>query len=111
MDLNLTTERLLLRPVILSDVDLAIEMFTDPAVVKFIEEPSTPDEIAGDMPMWLKRGGGGCIGIWCITDRLSGEKLGTTYLHPLSAEGHDTDWDLIVPDAPCPRTMWRLATS
>jgi ribosomal-protein-alanine N-acetyltransferase len=99
MELNLTTERLLLRPVILSDVDLAIEMFTDPAVMKFVEEPATPDQVVADMPTWIKRGGGGCIGIWCITDRITGEKFGDTYLLPFSAEEDDNDWNLVVPDA------------
>ena len=34
MELDLTTERLLLRPVALADIDLAIKMFTDLDVVK-----------------------------------------------------------------------------
>ncbi len=36
MNLDLMTERIILTPLALTDVDLALEMFTDPDVVKFI---------------------------------------------------------------------------
>lgn len=100
MELELTTDRLLLRPVDLPDVDLALEMFTDPAVMKFNGDAvMTPDAIAAEMPTVVKRGGGGCIGIWCVTDRETGEKLGDTFLLPQPIDEDDTNWDLVVPDA------------
>ncbi len=100
MELNLTTERLLLRPVALSDIDLALAMFTDPDVVKYDGEiVMTEDEITAEMPTVVKRGGGGCIGIWCVTDRITGEKLGDTFLLPQPIDEDDTDWDMVVPDA------------
>ncbi|MFP6745342.1 MAG: GNAT family N-acetyltransferase [Alphaproteobacteria bacterium] len=78
MELDLTTERLLLRPVTLADIDLAIEMFTDLDVVKYNGNVlMTLDAIADEMPTWVKRGGGGCIGIWCVTDRATGKILET----------------------------------
>ena len=98
MELELTTERLSLRPVALSDIDLAIEMFTDPAVVEYVGKLMTADEIADKMPTWTKRGGGGCIGLWCVADR-QGEKFGSAALLPLSTDKDDTDWDLVVPNA------------
>jgi len=97
MELNLATERLLLRPVTLSDVDLAVEMFTDPAVVKHVGKLMTPDVITDEMPKWVRRGGEGCIGVWCVTDRGTGEKLGTAVLLPLPVDEDDTNWDLIIP--------------
>lgn len=97
MELVLTTERLLLQPLTLSDVDLAIEMFTDPAVVKHVGKLMTPDQITDEMPKWVRRGGDGCIGVWCITDRRTGEKLGTAVLLPLPVDEDDTNWDLVVP--------------
>ena len=99
MELDLVTERLLLRPATLSDVDLATEMFTDPAVVRYAAKQMTPDEITDRMPKWVKRGGGGCIGIWCVTDRWTGEKFGTAVLLPLPVDEDDTNWDLVVPNA------------
>ena len=99
MELDLTTERLLLRPVALSGIDQAIKMFTDPAVMKYVGEVKTPDEIIDRMPTWVKRGGGGCIGVWCVVDRQTGEKFGAVFLLPQPIEEDDTNWDLVVPNA------------
>ena len=50
-----------------------------------------------------RRGGNGGIGIWCIADRKTGEKLGSTYLLPMPIDEDDTDFSLVVmgqmPDA------------
>lgn len=97
MDLTLATERLLLRPVTLSDIDLAVELFTDPGVVRHVGGLMTPDAIVKEMPMWTRRGGdGGCIGVWCVSDRQTSEKLGTGALLPMPIEDDDTDWDTVV---------------
>jgi RimJ/RimL family protein N-acetyltransferase len=49
------------------------------------------------MHVWTRRGGNGCIGIWCVSDRDSGEKFGSAALLPMPVEGDDTDFDLVVP--------------
>ncbi len=95
MDLNLTTERLLLRPATMAHLDLATELFTDPAVVKYVSKLMTPDEVADGLPKWINRGGGGCIGIWCATDRQTEERIGTGALLPMPIDEEDTNWDLI----------------
>ncbi len=100
MELNLATERLLLRPVILSDIDLALAMFTDPDVTKYDGDGvMTADKITAEMSTIVKRGGGGCIGIWTAVDRATGEKLGDTFLLPQPIDEDDTNWDLVVPNA------------
>lgn len=95
MKLELHSQRLLLRPLAAEDLELAVELFTDPEVMTFVGEPYTAEKIAEEMPVALSRGGAGCIGIWCILDRVTGEKLGETFLLPLAIEGDDTDWDLV----------------
>jgi len=50
------------------------------------------------MSDWLKRGGG-CIGIWCIADRNTGEKYGTIFLLPMPIDEEDTNYRLILPNS------------
>lgn len=95
MDLVLETERLLLRPLELADVDLGITLFTDPVVTKYAGRTYTPEEVAEQMPTVVRRCAGGAIGIWCVTDKATDEKLGTAILLPLPVELDDTDWDLV----------------
>lgn len=97
MHLILETERLRLTPLSVADVELAVEMFTSPAVMVFLGDLVTEDEIREEMPLWTKRGGDGCIGIWCVSDRSTGEKLGTTFLLPIPIDEDDTDWNKVVP--------------
>jgi ribosomal-protein-alanine N-acetyltransferase len=103
MKLELHTERLRFTPFVADDLDLALEMWTDPEVVKYICDPMTEAEIHQEMPNSIKRGGNGGIGIWCIADRRTGEKLGDAYLLPLPIDEDDTDFSLVVmgqmPDA------------
>lgn len=97
MELELLTERLRLTPFAEADVDIALAMFTDPAVQKYAGGVITEEKVHADVPKWVRRGGNGCIGIWCISDRSSGEKLGTAALLPIPIEADDTDFDLVVP--------------
>ena len=97
MNLVLHSERLTLTPLDASDVDLALEMFTDPDVLRYAGGAVKEDEIRRDMANWTKRGGNGCIGIWCIADRGSGEKFGSTALLPMPVDEDDTDYDLVIP--------------
>jgi len=98
MNLVLRSERLLLRPLAESDLDLGIELLTDPAVTKYVCKTYTEDRVAEEMPTVVKRCAGGAIGIWCVIARASGEKLGTAVLLPLPIEQDDTDWDLVAGD-------------
>jgi len=96
MKLELQTQRLLLTPLELTDVDLAVELWTNPEVVKYVCEVVTEAEIRQEMSDATKRGGNGGIGIWCIADRRTREKLGSTYLLPMPIDQDDTDFSLVV---------------
>ena len=97
MNLILHSKRLTLTPFDAPDVDLAIEMFTDPDVLRFVGGAREEDEIRRDMSNWTKRGGNGCIGIWCISETSSGEKFGSAALLPMPVEEDDTDYSLVIP--------------
>ena len=98
MNLNLKSERLLLRPLAEPDSDVGIETFTDPAVTRYICQTYTEEQVIEEMPTVTKRCAEGCIGIWCVIDQSTEEKLGTATngkrptLHPESA-GHDSFTD------------------
>ncbi|MBT4890386.1 MAG: GNAT family N-acetyltransferase [Rhodospirillales bacterium] len=79
----------------MDDLDLAVELFTDPEVVQYVCDVMTPDSIEQALPTYIKRCGGGCIGVWCITETSSNQKLGTVALLPLPIELDDTDWSLL----------------
>jgi RimJ/RimL family protein N-acetyltransferase len=98
MNLKLHTERLLMTPLAPTDLDLALEMWTDPEVVKYVCELMNKDTIGKEMSNWTKRGGNGCIGIWCISDRETGEKYGSAMLLSMPVDRDDTDYSLVVPD-------------
>jgi len=98
MDLILKSERLLLRPLMETDLDVEIEIGTDPGVMKYIVEPKTEDQIAQEMPNYVRRCAGGCIGIWCVTDRSTEEKFGTAILLPLPIDEDYRNWDLVAGD-------------
>ena len=101
MNLELQSERLLQRPLSESDLDIAVEILTDPKVMRYVAAVYTREQVAEEMPVVLKRGGGGCVGIWCVVDRAVGEKLGTAALLPIPIEEKDTNWDLVGgPDLP-----------
>ena len=97
MDRALNTQRLTLIPFDRSDVDIALELFTSPEVRRFAGGVMTAEDVRTSMRRWVRRGGNGCIGVWCITDSGSGEKLGTGALLPMPIEEDETDWDQVVP--------------
>ncbi len=103
MNLELLSDRLRLTPLELTDLDLSIALWTDPEVVRYICEAMTEREVAEEMADAVRRGSDGEIGIWCVADRITGEKLGSTYLLPMPIEEDDIDYKLIVmgqmPDA------------
>lgn len=97
-DLVLETDRLILRPLTLDDLDLAIALFTNPDVVKYVCDVFTPQEIEEHLPIEVKRAAGGRIGIWTATRKDTGARIGTCILLPLPIETEDTDWSLMVED-------------
>lgn len=97
MNLELHSERLALTPFSPTDLDLCFEMFTNPEVVKYAGGLMTRGAIRKEMCNWTKRGGDGCIGIWCISDRKTGEKYGSAALLPLPIEEDNTDFSLVTP--------------
>ncbi|MEM7281516.1 MAG: GNAT family N-acetyltransferase [Pseudomonadota bacterium] len=98
MKLDLQTPRLILRPLSHEDIDISIEMFTDPLVCQFVCDVMCEDEISEAMTKWVKRGAGGRIGIWCITRSGSGEKIGSVFILPMPYHEDDTNYDHVVMD-------------
>jgi ribosomal-protein-alanine N-acetyltransferase len=97
MNLVLCSKRLTLTPFDGPDFDLAMEMFTDPDVLRYAGGVMDEDEIREQMSNWIKRGGNGCIGIWSVSDRGNGEKLGSAALLPMPIDEDDTDFGLVIP--------------
>ena len=95
MELTLTTDRLLLRPVTLEDADISLELLTDPEIMRYIGSPISEREVVDNLPREVKRSGGGCIGIWTILETQTNEKIGSALLLPLPIELDDTDWSLL----------------
>ena len=95
IDLVLETPRLRLRPLGPEDIDLALDMFTDADVSRYVGGTLTPDDIRVAFPSWTRRCGGGTIGVWCVTDREDSTKLGTGVLLPMPVDHDDTEWHLI----------------
>ena len=98
MILLLESQRLLLRPLEAADADLEVEIGTDPEAMKYVGDVETKDKIVRDMAKYTRRCAGGSIGVWCVTDRLTMEKLGSAILLPLPIEEDDTNWDLVLGD-------------
>ena len=95
MELVLKSERLLLRPLAEGDLDLSLDLLTDPAVMKYAGKARSREQLVRQMPLSLRCCAGGAIGIWCVTDPPSGERLGTAVLLPLPIETEDINWDLL----------------
>jgi RimJ/RimL family protein N-acetyltransferase len=98
VNLELETDRLLLRPLVENDWEMALETFMDPEVMKFVADVGSEEALAEEMKTAIRRGAGGRIGVWCVLQRETGEKLGTAILLPLPIEEDDTDWSLVPED-------------
>ena len=95
MSLVFHTERLTLKPISASDIDIALELFTDPQVMEFLWPVETEQEVRNSMEKSMRRAADGAIGVWTVADQDSGEKFGTSALLPLPIVEDDTNWDLI----------------
>ena len=58
MELELFSERLRITPLVADDLDIALELWTDPEVVKYICDVPTEAEIRREMPDSLRSAGG-----------------------------------------------------
>ncbi|MDJ0938485.1 MAG: GNAT family N-acetyltransferase [Woeseiaceae bacterium] len=97
MKLTLDSQRLTLTPFTPDDIDLSFEMFTDPAVVRYTGGVMSDSFIRANVTNWARRGGNGCIGIWTVSDRETGEKYGSVALLPMPVKEKETDFSLLVP--------------
>lgn len=99
VNLSFESERLRFDPLAMDDFDLIVDQWTDPEVVRYVGgETYTVDKLTEEMPKYVRRCADGCIGLWRLTVKATGEKLGTAALLPLPVELDDTDWDLLVGD-------------
>ena len=73
-------------------------MVTDEQVMEYAGGTVAKEKIIEEMEMWTRRGGNGCIGVWCICDRTTGERFGSTALTPLPIDKDDPDWEQVVKD-------------
>ena len=96
--LCLESDRLRYRPISARDIDIATEIFTDPEVIKYVCDLATPEQVAENLPTDCRRGAGGRLGIWIISRKDSGEKIGTAVLLPIPIDQDDTDFSLLVPE-------------
>ena len=93
------TPRLRLRPWAAEDEALGLDLVCDPEVMRFVGQALTEAEARAHMANALRRGAGGRLGIWCVLDRASGEKIGDGVLTPVPIETDTPDWTALVPDA------------
>ncbi|MEL7011749.1 MAG: GNAT family protein [Pseudomonadota bacterium] len=98
-DLTLETQRLRLTPMRAEDVDISKAVRCDSRVMRYVDDAMTPEDVEADMVNSVKRGAGGRIGLWVITRKDTGAKIGTSVLMPVPIEEDDYDWSLLVPVA------------
>jgi RimJ/RimL family protein N-acetyltransferase len=73
-------------------------MFTDEQVMQYAGGTIQKKKIVGEMQMYTRRGGNGCVGVWCICDQTTGASLGSIALLPLPTDKDDTDWGQLIED-------------
>ena len=95
MDLTLYSKRLKISPLSEHDSDIAVQVWTNPEVVRFICDPLTRDEVLEEMPDSVRRAANGAIGIWVISDETSGQKIGSCYLLPMPTTEDDVDYSAL----------------
>ncbi len=96
--LTLETERLILTPYQLEDVDAAKAVLCDERVMRYVGDVMTPEAVEARMPEIIQRGAGGRIGMWLVRRKDTLAKIGDAILLPIPIEQDDTDWSLVVPE-------------
>lgn len=95
----LRSERLLLRPLTAADEDLGRALLMDPEVMEHLGGAYTEERLLREMAVATRRCAQGAIGVWCVLDFESDQKLGTGVLLPLPIEEDDTNWNLVAGEA------------
>ena len=98
-ELTLETERLRLPPMQPEDVDISKAVLCDEQVMRYVSDAMTPAAVEDDMANSVRRGAGGRIGLWVVSRKDTGAKIGTSVLMPVPIEEDDYDWSLLVPEA------------
>jgi len=98
IDLTFESERMAFKPLAEDDLPLAIELWTDPEITKFVGGTTPEETLRRDHHRYMRRCAGGVIGIWTLTPHNQNEKIGTAILLPMPTELNDTDWDLVTGD-------------
>ena len=96
MNLEFESGRLIFKPLSQDDLDLSVELWTNPNITKYAGGTYAEEEIALHHPKFIRRCARGCIGIWTIRKKPAEEKIGTLALLPMPVDEDDTDWDLVV---------------
>ena len=92
------SQRLIFHPLTIGDDDIVRQIFLDVDVMRYAGGVIAPDLISKLLPTWTRRCTGGGVGVWVVSDRQTGEKLGTTALLPMPIFAEDTEWDLVQGD-------------
>jgi RimJ/RimL family protein N-acetyltransferase len=83
---TLDTPRLLLRPLALSDLDRLTEVWTDPAVARFLlTRPRSRAEVEEKLAAMLEHAR--VFGMWALELRATGELIGRCGFYPYAGEG------------------------
>ncbi len=98
MNLDLTTDRLHLKPFSEDDAELWVSLRTSHEVMKHIKAPLTHEAAQAEIPGMCIRGGGGALGFWRVCLRESEEPIGTCILLPLPEHKRDAGWNALSPD-------------
>lgn len=98
-ELVLDTPRLRLTPYTPDDADIASRLWCDAQVMQYIAPALSPEAAAAMMPDAIRRGAGGRLGLWCVQERKTGQKLGECLLTPLPIDTDMTEWHRLVPGA------------
>jgi len=93
VNLTLYTERLILTPLTPQDMPFLAEMRTDPLAMRYIGGVRTLKSVYENADNYLRRSTDGHLGGWCVSDRETGENLGTVRLRPMPIDEASDDWD------------------
>ncbi|RED53498.1 GNAT family N-acetyltransferase [Aestuariispira insulae] len=83
---TLETERFFIRPLQESDLDLMLEMDTDPEIMKHVGGAMTEEEVRSRLPNYLHRDEEKIHGQWCIVSKTDGERHGLVLVKPMPVE-------------------------
>ena len=83
---TLETDRFILRPLETSDIDLLIEMDTDPEVMRFLGGVMSEEQIRASLPLVSFHDPVKLHGRWCIISKETSERHGWVLIKPMPLE-------------------------